>query len=506
MAMDRMLAAGFLFTVACNSHDGSGEDDVIHDTDSLVGTSLVLTPTAVIDDDHTTVVYVTWSTPEAMSGWVEFGLDGALDKKSPAVTASDHGHQMLGLKAGRAYTWRAVVDDGGELVASEPQTLDIPPVPPEFPTFELITIDPSADMTNAFVSVAGAAAPGAGSEDPDALFYVGFLDADGDFVWYHALPQGRGTSALDISLDRQSVWWLEVDNFREEVDGTIIRMALDGTILSETFASSAHHAAVELSGGRFAHLGRRFVPYEDKTLMIDRVLIETEGDPTGAQTLEVYDYYSDWWGDDVAYFWLPFGDGLGSLYGYDNVVDLTHSNSIAWIESEDALYPFVRIMDTLLRIDIGAASLDWEMSGLYSDFTLPSGDPVYESATKSNLWSWGHYSQIWPGGLTMFDNGSNYDPHVSSIIEVAYDEMDMTAHEVFRYYDPDGGFTNSLGDVWKLESGHYLASWMSLSKLTEVTPAGELIWEVDPQNETAVRRIRPVTDLYTFTPLAASLP
>jgi hypothetical protein len=163
-------------------------------------------------------------------------------------------------------------------------------------------------------------------------------------------------------------------------------------------------------------------------------------------------------------------------------------------------------MDTLLRIDVASATLDWQMSGLYSDFTFPGGGPLYESAANSYLWSRGHYSQVWPGGLMMFDNGSNYAPPVSSILEVAFDEATHTAYEVFRYTDPAGGHTASLGDVWRLESGNYVASWMSLSKLTEVTPAGELVWRVDPPEDTATRRIRVVSDLYTFRSLAAPPP
>jgi hypothetical protein len=299
---------------------------------------------------------------------------------------------------------------------------------------------------------------------------------------------------------------MEVDNLREEVDGIIVRMALDGTILSETMAVTAHHAAIELSGGRFAHLGRNFIVSPEKTFMTDRVLIAIEGDETGTESTEVFDYYADWWGSDLSYFWLPVGAGGFDIFGYANVVDMTHSNSIAAIESENALYPFARVLDTLLEVEIDTANIRWQMSGLHSDFTFPNGDPVYEGQNASRLWSHGHFSQIWPGGLTMFDNGLNYAPPLSSIVEIAFDEASGTAHEVFRYALPEGGFTESLGDVWKLDSGNYVASWMSLGTLTEVTPDGELVWRLDTEPGTAVRRLRAVSDLYDFTPLATPAP
>ena len=494
----RSFSLGLVFLIAC-SDNGSGSGDDQSPTD---GPPVVLTPAGVLDADHSTIVHITWSTPEPMSGWVEFGLDGAFDKVSPAVTATDHVHQALGLKAGRTYTWRAVVQDGDKIVKSDPQSVDIPPAPSELPTFHLVTLDPDADVHDAYISVAGAAAPGSGAESPSALYYVAFIDAEGDYVWYHTLPFGRGTSALDVSLDGKSVWWLEIDNFRQDLASTIFRMTLDGTVLSETYADSGHHAAVEMSDGRFAFLGRRFSPGDGtQTLMSDRVLIATEGDTTGAQSVELFDYLDDWWEGEFSYPWIDFDPPIDEVYGYKNVVDLTHSNSIAWIEAENAVYPYARLLDTLLKIDVDTGALEWQMSGLHSDFTFPDGDPVYVDQYNSHLWSWGHYSQIWQGGLMMFDNGSNYQPPVSSIVEIAYDEATGTAEEVFRYIDPEGGWTNSLGDVWKLPSGNYVASWMSIYKLTEVTPDGDVVWRLDPENGTAVRRIRLVTDLYSLTPL-----
>jgi hypothetical protein len=458
----------------------------------------------VLDDDHSTVGVVTFTTDGEAPGWVEYGVDGALDRRTPVTTGTDHVQPLLGLKAGRSYSWRVVATEADRTATSPVKTVAVPPVPEDFPTFALVTLDRvKAGVANAYITVAGAAAPGVGSDDPDAMFYVAILDADGDFVWYHALPPGRGTSALDISFDRQSVWWMEVDNHRVDPDSEIVRMTLDGTVLSRTLAVSGHHAAAELPGGEFVHLGRTFTPDPPAgTLMTDRVMRVTEGDLTGASGVELFDYVADWWSGDPDVYWIARDLPIQELYGYQDVFDMTHSNSIAFLDGDGAVYPYARSLDTLMKLDAATGELQWQMSGKFSDFSLPDGEPIYAGPYDVELWSAGHYSQIWSDGLTMFDNGDNYTPQVSSIVEIAYDEAAGTAEEVFRYTDPDNGWTNSLGDVWKIPNGNYVASWMSISKLTEVTPDGELVWELEPLGGTAVRRVRLIEDLYGLTPLA----
>jgi hypothetical protein len=378
--------------------------------------------------------------------------------------------------------------------------VDIPPPPVELPTFDVARLEPTADIADGYLTIAGAASGEEGDENPDAAFFVAIIDAEGDFVWYHLLPYGRGTSALDVSVDGSSIWWLELDNFRQTLTASIVRMTLDGTVLSETSAYGGHHAAAELGDGRFAYLGRIFSPGDgNETLMTDTVEIAVEGDMTGAQTVQLFDTVADWRPIDSFQGMGGMGD---DIFGYQNVIDLTHTNSLAFVESEGAVYPFVRLEDTLLKIDVDGGGLVWQLSGPQSDFTFPDGEPVYEGENNSYLWSHGHYSHIWEGGLMMFDNGNNHQPAISSIVEIAYDQVNGTAEEVFRFEDPEGGFTNSLGDAWKLASGNYVASWMTLKKLTEVTPEGEVVWRLNPDRNHTIRRIRPISDLYSLASLA----
>ena len=138
------------------------------------------------------------------------------------------------------------------------------------------------------------------------------------------------------------------------------------------------------------------------------------------------------------------------------------------------------------------------MSGLGSDFTLAGGAPVYEGIDASYLWSHPHFPHVWPGGIVMFDNGEHSDPQVSSVAEFSWNEADRVVEEVWRYPDPAGGYTFSLGDAHNLSTGNVLASWMALARLSEISPDGEVLWEADTGGA-LVRRVALIEDLYDTT-------
>jgi hypothetical protein len=157
-----------------------------------------------------------------------------------------------------------------------------------------------------------------------------------------------------------------------------------------------------------------------------------------------------------------------------------------------------RYADTLLKIDVSSGDLLWEMSGAYSDFQFPDDRPVYVALDQTYLWSHPHFSQLLGDeGIMVFDNGSNYSPAISSLAEFSWDESALTVLEDWRYPDPTGRYTESLGDARKLSNGNVLASWMTIGRLDEISPAGEVLWSVDTLGVNT-RRLFFVEDLYNL--------
>lgn len=462
---------------------------------------------AEVDPDHPNVVHVTWATRKEVSGWVEFGLTEDFGQSSPPdAETREHDQLMLGLKSGHTYFWRVANQVGDEVVYSETATVDVPDVLEGLPAMTLTVNEPDADMHGRYLMVIGASADNV-LYNPGSSFFIAIIDGDGEYVWYHMIDGGFGTNGAYPFSDGQSIYWLQNPIIRQEQDGEIHRMSLDGTEYPSSLAVTAHHAATEIPGEQFAHLGRQFFPFEPTGAQsTDRVMIVDAGDPEGESSTELFSYFDDWWGGSFEYYWLdPCSESFQSAFGYEPLCEMSHSNSLAYVESQDALYAYARHMDTMLKIDRTTGELQWIMGGPKSEFTFPDGTPVQPTPAQPRLWSGGHYSQVFEDGLVMFDNGLSYEPQISSILEIKWDEDARTVEEVFRFPDPAGGFTDPLGDAKRLASGHYVGAWMTLSKINEVDPArfdpqepGEaIVWEM--RSSAVYRRIHMFTDLYDLT-------
>ncbi|MBX2796923.1 MAG: hypothetical protein KTR31_04615 [Myxococcales bacterium] len=451
-----------------------------------------------VDEDHPSVVHVEFNTASKADSYVRFALQERpeeFEHETPINRAERrHEHLLLGLKAGQPYTYEIVLvrGSGGQVVHTGTVTTEPPPsILPDL-TAETLDVSQSQVVGN-YVMFAASDGAGGGPYSGGNNFFIGIADHEGDWVWWHLLPQGKGTVNGQPSRDGGSLVWTEYDETRTDPDGRILRMTLDGEVLSETLADGAHHATVELPDGRFAYLSRSFTPmnYGDRgdVAMADSLVINEEGSQTPGTLL--FDQWTDWFGGLGGY---PVDDGYSrcptlfqQLYGETQVCEVTHSNSLAYVEDQGKFYMYARILSALLRIDGETGALEGQMGGgSGTDFELPNDE----------LGSKGHFSHIWPGGMVLFDNGTGYDPQVSGLTEYAWTPSSLELR--WRYTDPDNGFTNSLGDARKLTGGTYLASWMTMGKITEVSRDKEEVWRM-LTGGTDPRRLYLLEDLYDLT-------
>lgn len=452
--------------------------------------------TVAVDGDQPSVLHVSFTTSEDAPAFVRFGEDGALDRVTPAdAGGTTHTFQLFGNHYDATVSVEAVALTGEGEVTEVAPPVATPAPPAGVPRFTLTTSDPSSTVAGGFVVLTFEVGSGG-----NATHYVGILDGEARWVWLRQVTRNYGTSQVLPSLDGTALVWPEYDNFRDELEGYVYEVELDGDVVSYTVAPTIHHALVQLPGGMYAYMGRRFIAdtldeVSGDWLMPDVVMTVPVGDD-GSNAATLFDYWDDWWGGDLSYYWLnPCDQQYPNTFGYQNLCEMTHTNSLVYNPDEDALYVYPRLLDTLLKLDASSGDLLWQMSGEHSDFTFPGGAPVYEGPRGSHLWSHGHFSQVWDGGIMVFDNGVLYEPQRSSLVELAWDEDAGTVEEIWRYEDPSGGFTEALGDARKLASGSVLASWMSMDQITEVAQDGTVLWFVDTEGIN-VRRLFFAEDLY----------
>lgn len=421
--------------------------------------------------------------------FVEYGI-GDYALSSPVdPSATHHDLTVLGLAAGETYQWRAVVVTAdGARCTSDPGTFSVPAPPPKLFPLTVTTTVPSAQTQYVLGNVV---------RTNDGISFAAILDREGRWVWW-VDSGGLLMTTPKLSLDGRSVVWNEYDFRGQDIVGNIVRVSLDGRTRTETNIPFGHHDFVEQSDGTYAFVNMDFADYtfgtETVTLASDRISVVEEG---GTGPVPIFSMFEDFPLDPVLTC-THQSAGPDPHFGTASF-EWTHTNSLMYLPETDAFYALQKYTDRLIKIRPDG-EVDWYMNGLDSQFTDPDGALVWRSPSETQLWSHGHMSEMWDGGGLVFDNGDHRVPNTSRAVEFAYDEDAATVELVWVFEHPDGKHTGVMGDVRRLPQDHRLVTWSALGSITEVTPAGEIVWEIQWDSaddlDAIIGRIVPFSDIY----------
>jgi hypothetical protein len=119
-------------------------------------------------------------------------------------------------------------------------------------------------------------------------------------------------------------------------------------------------------------------------------------------------------------------------------------------------------------VDPKTGQVRWQLGGKHSSFKLgPGAAPA-----------WQHDARQQPdGAITFFDNGAFPAVHPQSrAIELALDPATMTATLVRNYEHQNPLVAGSQGNVQALANGDWMVGWGQAGYLSEVTPAGQVLF------------------------------
>lgn len=456
--------------------------DKVEDTDPAAQAagidSIALAPVT----EFPTVVRVSWDSPEAGQSWVQYGLDGEVDQATPEVDdggALSHTMTVLGLKAGRSYSFQAFTRlEDGTVLQSAREALTLESAPSGLPDVELSDVDEAQMQPGGFILLSVLQ-----SKDT----WVLILDRDADPVWYHKVEDRLAATTTKIGLDHQSVLVVQSDRAQVSDLGGVQRLSLDGETQVLTRNLLGHHDVAELPDGDLAWPALDIRDGEidgEEALIAGDLIYEAPEGATDADTPTTR--FSFW--DDYRDPWLVCIHMNIEIYG-TGALDWTHGNSLIYEPDSDSFYMMTRNLDALHKIDRQTGEIQWQLGGLYSDFT-----PTTSAAT----WSHGHVSDVWDGGMILFDNGYHYEPQQSRILEIAWDEDAKTYEETWSFQEGDDLFVPLLGDARRLPNGNVLASWTSAGMLTEITRDGAVVWRLEGAVGNAFGRIHYMSSLYTM--------
>lgn len=202
----------------------------------------------------------------------------------------------------------------------------------------------------------------------------------------------------------------------------------------------------------------------------------------------------EWRGFDAI---VPTESNQNLAFSY---IDVIHTNSID-LDADGNIVFSNRHLNQVNKIDRSTGEFIWRLGGVNNEFTFIGDDEQF---------NYQHCARMLPNGnLLLWDNGNTHSPQHSSAKEYQLDLVNMTATLVWSYqpltYSGGNAYFYAMGGVQRLSNGNTLMAggWdnsSNQSNIWEVTPEGEVVWEMAFDNAKSLVGYR--AHKYTWNPCA----
>ena len=437
-----LLASAVL--LSCSDPAYPDDDSAHEDTPQITEIS------ARISDRVPTVAIVSWTASVTADTWIEYLGDDGVWRATPVVQTATGVHEMplLGLHPETEVTYRVLAESGGLRAESQPATIVTGALPTGAPGAELTP--PTAAASN-LPYVAGVTTQ---SGWDDMVLFV--VDRGGELVWYLPCDPDRFSMVVRASQDGtrllfNDIWIAESE--RSEVHW----IGLDGAIRQSWPTPGMHHPFVDLPDGSVAWGAR------------------AEG--TGAEELRQVDadgatttlWISDEWAAEVGAVSSDF-----------------NSNALWYEPSSDSLLLSSPQLNTVVEVEHGSGDTLRQFGAANGSFAF---DPPESAFVRQHG---AHYTAA--GTLLLTSTENMTDGTFAREYEI--DDENRTLEQVWAYGDGTGAWI--MGEAHRLPNGNTLISYGSTPIVREVTPGGDIAWQLDWTGTVTggIARVFPVEDLY----------
>lgn len=413
------------------------------------------------DAEHATVLTATWTQSGDAPAWLTWTVDGEPGGASPVTDRVAGAQQalVLGVPYDADVEVRVVVDDGGELVESEPITTRTAPLPEGVPVAELLVADASAwDAASPYfltsVTELGASFSG--------RWWTLILDRQGRVVWasrslfQRVSMHVRTSYAGDALLIDQNSFWGDYDG---GMKSQIVRMKIDGTVVETIDTPGLHHPFVEIDGGVLAwgaaDDGDEWLTLRHPDGTIDEV-----------------------WGCSDFQASLGANGSCGS-------------NTLTWDPATGRfLYSFYS-SETVIDVDPASGEAVRWFGHLPGSWSFSPEDSAFY---------WQHGAHVTDAGTLMLSTKNGEGGRETVVREYAFDDAGETLTEVWSFGEGDGVYGEYMGEAWRLPGGNVLHNTGSHARLREATPDGAVVWDLKWGRSEYLGRSEPLADLYALAP------
>jgi len=416
---------------------------------------------AVSGNPHNTLsTVVTFGIRNVTTARVLYQEAGGVEMATPYYTVSgDSGRIVtLGLADTTTYAhWVQVTGPGGTVTSA----------PMDFMTAEIPDTLKAAQFTTTGTSTGGYTITGLGGTG-----YAVAFDGTGRIRWYQHIPNFVGRHVVQLENNNYAAFVGTTTGSAQEY-GEYVEFTPGGEMIGSHLAPSplytdSHELLVTVSGGVITH--SHLFSYYHKTIDMSAYGGPTDAQMAGHQILRIradglLEYTWDAWRYFTIDDWIeePLSLQTGAVADYD------HPNSLH-IDHDGHYIASWRHLAEVTKINSQTGDVIWRLGGRNNQFAF-----VNDTFDGFN----GQHSAVMldNGNLLLYDNGLRHDPPESRAVEYELDTTAMTATQVWEYRHDPAVYTPFVGSVQRLTNGNTVVGFAGEGLVTEVGPAGNVVWE-----------------------------
>ncbi|MBN1334544.1 MAG: aryl-sulfate sulfotransferase [Deltaproteobacteria bacterium] len=450
---------------ACGSgrvDDTTDSEDPVDDSAPTDDTGAPPEPLVVQASVHpvmTSIVVLEWTQEAPGSVQAEYSVDEDSWMRSPVYTmqAGPGRLLLLGIPFDTEVTWRLLTDGQA---ATQDARIRTGACPSGLPDIDHVT--GQADAWDPSIRwFLGSLAPGGGSGG-GARPWTFILDRQGRLVWANQTPSGRTTFSPQPSVDGSEIlidynsWW---GSFDGGARSQVARLDIEGTTLGTWDTPGLIHPFTQTGDGSIAwSAAQGGYAYSGEVLALL--------DPSGASRT-LFDCNA-------------FSQGHGGSY--------CGANTVWWNPENGHFLYSLYTLDTVIEVDAEGEPVRWfgHLPGSWS-FSDPS----------STFW-WQHGTQYLDDGHLLVSTRRTESARETVIREYALDESDQSLVQIWSFGEGEGVYAEILGEPRRLPNGNTLHNFGSTPRIREVSPEGDVVWDVSWDDSGTLGCTHVVPDLYAL--------
>lgn len=392
----------------------------------------VSAPTLTPDDDIAVLTYASWTAGTDARTRVEVDdAEGPFLRTTWQEPAATHRVPLLGLPPGADYTARVVSEDGD---ASEvvPFSTGVPPA--ELPNW----------TTSGAPGWEGYLLTGLVGDGSWAVI----LDQDGRVVWYRKARQK--VLRVRVRPDGAGLRYSEIEAAEITENSQLVTVDWDGTERARHTVPEFNHDFVDDDDGAVLCLVTDVRAGRSGTDVIGDALVRVDADGAITPMWSTWDTWE-----------VPPDSQLagGSQWTHANALDVREGGGW-WLG--------MRNLSQLVELDE-----DFEVGRI-----LGGDNSTYTFADEADRPKWQHQFEFIDGGVVLFDDRVPNTGDPSRVLELELDDAAGTARARWTWTHPQALEVVILGDVDRADDGSTLVVFSSSGVIDDVSPEGELRWEL----------------------------